>query len=47
MNAMFQNLKLVISLDLSKFNTSKVTDMYAMFKNCNNLIELDLSKFET
>uniref|UniRef100_UPI0025B09C50 BspA family leucine-rich repeat surface protein n=1 Tax=Duncaniella muris TaxID=2094150 RepID=UPI0025B09C50 len=31
------------SLDLSSFNTSKVTSMYGLFKNCKKLTSLDLS----
>ncbi len=33
------------TLDLSNFNTSKVTNMNSMFQNCNNLTTLDLSSF--
>ena len=32
-------------LDLSSFNTNKVTNMSYMFFNCNNLSILDLSSF--
>ena len=39
-----QNLK---ELDLSKFNTSNVTDMRYIFFDCSSLTELDLSKFNT
>ena len=35
------------SLDLSKFNTEKVTDMSGMFYGCQKLSSLDLSKFNT
>lgn len=34
-------------LDLSNFNTSKVTDMSAMFYGCEVLTSLDLSSFDT
>ena len=34
-------------LDLSSFNTSKVTNMYGMFGVCSSLISLDLSSFNT
>ena len=34
-------------LDLSRFNTTKVTDMSNMFSNCSSLISLDLSSFNT
>ena len=35
------------NLDLSSFNTSKVTNMSNMFSNCESLISLDLSSFNT
>lgn len=35
------------SLDLSGFDTSKVTDMSAMFNHCIDLTQLDLSSFNT
>ena len=34
-------------LDLSNFNTSKVTNMINMFSNCGSLMSLDLSSFNT
>ena len=34
-------------LNLSNFNTSKVTSMEFMFHYCNSLISLDLSNFDT
>ena len=34
-------------LDLSNFNTEKVTDMSSMFSNCEKLNKLNLSKFDT
>ena len=34
-------------LDLSNFNTSKVTNMINMFSNCGSLMSLDLSNFNT
>ena len=37
MNWMFGNCSSLASLDLSGFNTSKVTDMVYMFYNCYNL----------
>ena len=37
----------LISLDLSRFDTSNVTDMYSMFSNCSKLTSLDLSKVDT
>lgn len=35
------------SLDLSGFDTSKVTKMYGMFRECHSLTDLDLSNFDT
>ena len=45
MNTMFQACNELISLDLSNFNTSKVTDMSYMFYGCNKLKYLNLSNF--
>jgi len=46
---MFEGCSSLETLDgLSKFDTSKVTNMYAMFWNCSSLKTLDgLSKFDT
>ncbi len=33
--------------DLSKLDTSKITDMYCMFNNCRSLVSLDLSNWNT
>ena len=44
---MFYGCKLLISLDLSNFNTQNVTNMVYMFGCCNSLISLDLSNFNT
>ena len=46
MEYMFENCK-ATSLNVSKFNTSNITNMTYMFSNCTNLISLDLSKFDT
>ena len=46
MTGMFQNSK-AITLDLSIFDTSNVTDMGYMFYNCTSLTSLDLSTFNT
>ena len=35
------------SIDLSKFNTDKVTNMSYMFYDCSSLKSIDLSKFNT
>ena len=38
-------IKLISLLDISKWNTSNITDMKAMFWECNSLISLpDISK---
>lgn len=34
-------------LDVSNFNTSKVTNMFAMFASSNSLTQLDISNFDT
>ena len=47
MQGTFQNLFSISSLELSNFDTSKVTDMSYMFKDCGNLRELNLLKFDT
>ena len=46
MKGMFNEYK-GSKLDLSNFDTSKVTNMSDMFEHCNKLKELDLSKFDT
>ena len=47
MNGMFKNCKSLTSLDVSKFNTSNVTDMTHVFYGCNALTNLDVSKWDT
>ena len=44
---MFGGSSYVSSLDLSHFNTSKVTDMAYMFYNLQRLTSLDFTKFDT
>ncbi len=44
---LFANLTNAIEIDLSKLETSKVTNMSYMFSNCNNLANLDISNFDT
>ena len=44
---MFKDCKGLTALDLTRFDTSQVTDMHAMFKNCKSLTMLDLSNFQT
>lgn len=44
---MFQGCAQLISVDLSGFNTSSVTNMDSMFGDCSSLTTLDLSNFNT
>ena len=44
---MFYNCSSLISLNISNFDTSKVSNMGYMFYNCNGLISLDISNFYT
>ncbi len=44
---MFSWCSSLTSLDLSSFDTSKVTDMSGMFSGCSSLTSLDLSSFNT
>ena len=44
---MFRDLSNLISLDVSSFDTSKVTNMEAMFAGMPNLTTLNLSNFDT
>ena len=44
---MFSSLKNLRTLDLTNFNTSRVTDMSGMFSSTSNLERLDLSMFDT
>jgi len=45
MNYMFSNCSSLKSLDLSNFNTTKLTSAFAMFKGCSSLTELNISNF--
>ena len=47
MNSMFRNMSSLISLNLSNFDTSKVTNMSYMFFNTSSLTLLNLSNFDT
>ena len=47
MNSMFGSCKSLTTLDVSKFNTSNVTNMNSMFDGCNALTALDVSKWDT
>jgi surface protein len=42
----FRNCTALSSVDVSKLNTSKTTDMFSMFQDCSNLTKLDLSSFD-
>ena len=44
---MFNECSSLKVLNLSSFNTLKVTDMFKMFNNCSSLKELNLSSFNT
>ena len=45
--SMFGSCEVLKSLDLSNFDTSKVTDMSSMFYGCKYLTSLDVSNFDT
>ena len=47
MGFMFKSCKALTSLNLTSFNTEKVTDMQGMFWECWDLTSLDLSNFNT
>ena len=47
MSNMFNECNALSSIDVSHFNTSKVTDMQSMFSNCTSLTSLDLRNFDT
>ena len=44
---MFHGCKALTQLNLSNFNTSKVTNMSFMFEDCSALTQLDISNFDT
>jgi surface protein len=46
-DAMFTKCYALKELDLSNFNTSKVTNMYNMFQYCTSLTNLNISSFDT
>ena len=47
MNYMFGHCRDLTSLDLSNFDTSKVTNMWGMFCGCRSLTSVDISNFDT
>ena len=44
---MFYDLKNIVEVDLSKFNTSNMLNMYYMFFNCTNLKKITFGEFDT
>ena len=44
---MFEDCNMLETLDLSSFNTEKVTGMWRMFNHCYQLMSLDVSSFNT
>ena len=42
---MFEGCKSLKQLNLSSFNTNKVTNMISMFEGCSSLNELNISNF--
>ena len=44
---MFSDCSSLTNIDLSNFNTNKVTDMSRMFYKCVSLTSLNLSNFNT
>ena len=47
MHQMFNGCSNLTELNISSFDTRKVTDMYNMFSGCTGLTSLDLSHFDT
>ena len=47
MSYMFSDCSSLTSLDVTHFNTAKVTDMSAMFYSCSSLTSLDVTHFNT
>ena len=45
--SIFNALEALVDIDLSMFDTSKVTNMYEMFGNTSSVLSLDLSGFDT
>ena len=44
---MFKDLKDVLEIDLSNFDSSLVSDTSSMFQNCNQMTSLNLDNFDT
>ena len=47
MNSVFEGCSSLTSIDLSKFNTERVTTMNRLFSGCTSLSYIDLSGFES
>ena len=47
MNCMFYGCSSLTNINLSNFNTNKVTDMGCMFDRCSSLTNINLSNFNT
>ena len=46
-NVMFYNLHNITKIDLSNFDSSKVTTMYKMFQSCTSLTSINLDNLDT
>ena len=46
-NSMFLNLSKIIEIDLSKFDSSQVTNTHSMFQGCYSLESINLKNFNT
>ena len=44
---MFRDCSFLTNINLSNFNTQKVTNMSGMFRDCSSLIDINLSNFNT
>jgi len=44
---MFRNLKNIIEIDLSNFDSSEVTSLFSMFRDCSSINLIDLSNLNT
>ncbi len=47
LSSMFYECSVLNSIDVSKFDTGNVTDMWGMFNGCKSLTILDVSNFDT
>ena len=44
---MFRHLSNIVKVDLSKFDSSKVTNFFCMFVFCSSIVSIDLTNFKT